>query len=490
MKHYDLCVIGAGPAGFAAAMRGLDLGKRVLLIEKDQIGGAGLHNGALSSKVLWEIAQAYADAHDHARRFHLPPGQIAFQHVAAQARQAVEAARAQWETAIEAGNQHPGGGHLDFMYGHAQLLSPTQIVVHTPSGPADFQADHCILATGSVPRKLPHIPIDEQTILTSDGIANLQDYPKSIVILGAGVIGCEFATIFALLGRTQVFLIDKADRILPFEDEDVAHLVQANLTAQGVHIHKGASLDKMHIVDGHVEYTLDYGDHKQVYQVEKALIAVGRTPNTASLGLDKLGIQVSDRGYILDCDKDTCTTVPNICAVGDLTADIALVNVAELEGRYAVEKLFGIATRPLCYDNVSTIMFLHPEVAAIGMNESEARQKGIPYRAASIDYGAIPRAIAMQRTQGFIKILVDPQTNCLLGMRALGAHASSAIQAASLMIRNRIPYTDLLDLIHPHPSITEGVQECARALAHQAIRPGPWLKVWQWQPATQNETIT
>jgi dihydrolipoamide dehydrogenase len=196
------------------------------------------------------------------------------------------------------------------------------------------------MAVGSRPRYLPHIPIDEKIILTSDGVSSLPDFPRSIVILGAGVIGCEFATIFSNFGKTKVYLIDKEERILPFEDEDISHAVAANLEGNGVVIHRGSSLEKMSIVDGKVEYVLNFKDgRKETHTVEKALISVGRVSNCENLGLEAAGVVLNDRGCI--DDEHTRSNVPNIYAVGDFTADISLVNVGELEGRHAVERMFG-----------------------------------------------------------------------------------------------------------------------------------------------------
>jgi dihydrolipoamide dehydrogenase len=504
MKHHDLCVIGAGPAGYAAAMHAAQLGCDVLLIERTELGGAGLRHGALSSKVMWEIAQEYYDAHDHARRFALPAGQIAFSDIQRQVEDAITTARQQWQTGL----QYQNNPLKTPTQAHSQTHTPTQAHTHSPThapaylqGEASFldahtlqvllpdgstthiHADHIILATGSRPRTLPDIHIDEQVILSSDGIAGLTDFPESMVILGAGVIGCEFATIFALLGRTKVYLIDKAARILPFEDADLAAVVQRNLESQGAHIHKGANLVSMQAQDGRVHYRLKFADgHQEDFQAEKALVAVGRVPNVEDLGLAQIGVACTPRGHVQDLAGDTRTCLPHICAVGDLTSDIALVNIAELEGRHAVELLLGRTSAPLSYADISTIMFLHPEVAGVGLSEQDAQKLGIPYRAASIDYTVIPRAIAMRSNEGFIKLLADPITGKLLGMRAVGAHASSVLQAASLMIRNGIPVADLAALMHPHPSITEGVQECARALVGDPIRPGPWLRVWEWRP--------
>jgi dihydrolipoamide dehydrogenase len=207
---------------------------------------------------------------------------------------------------------------------------------------------------------------------------------------------------------------------------------------------------------------------KERYTAEKALISVGRVPNVEGLGLEDAGVTQSATGHIVD--EHTRTSVPNIYAVGDLTADIALVNVGELEGRHAVERIFGKPLRDLNYNNISTIMFLSPETAGVGMNEQQAQKKGLSYRVASYAFECIPRAVAMRKTQGFFKILVTDDADMkILGMRALGEHASSAIQAVALLISMDKGIEELAELIHPHPSIIEGIQECVRMLLGKSI---------------------
>jgi len=202
------------------------------------------------------------------------------------------------------------------------------------------------------------------------------------------------------------------------------------------------------------------------------LVSVGRIPNYELLwDHDKVDIHISKRGIE---DNDTQTNVSNIYAVGDITADISLVNVGELEGRYAVEKIFGNPHRKLVYENISTIMFLSPEVAGVGLNETQAREKGIDYKVVTLDYSCIPRAIAKRNTQGFIKLLVtnDDQMK-ILGMKVVGNHASSAIQAVALLISMDKGIEELAECVHPHPSITEGIQECVRMLLGKSLfKPG------------------
>ena len=468
MDKYDVCVIGAGPAGYAAAMRAIDYKKKVLLVEKKQLGGAGIHHGALSSKTWWELSREFFHIRMQSRVYNFDEPKINF----SKAKSEVLAASRERMDLLEHHmynlNVSNGADLFSFMHGNARLIDKHTVEVNKTDGPVKIQAEYIILATGSRPRYLSHIPIDEKTVMTSDGIDKLDDFPRSMVILGAGVIGCEFATIFSHFGQTKVNLIDKGDRILPFEDEDVVRVIEKNLEAQGVTIHRNSRLIEMKIEDDMVVYTLEYTDgSKELFRVEKALVSVGRIPNYENLFDDSLGLEVDDRGII---DDLTQTSVSNIYAVGDITADIALVNVGELEGRYAIERIFGKPKRPLIYENISAIMFLSPEVAGVGLNEIRARERGIDYKVVSLDYSCISRAIAMRNTQGFIKVLVTNDDEMkILGMRVVGEHASSAIQAVALLISMGQGIEEIAELIHPHPSIIEGIQECVRMLLNKSM---------------------
>ncbi|MEN9618514.1 MAG: hypothetical protein RL406_751 [Pseudomonadota bacterium] len=467
MEKFDVCVIGAGPSGFAAAMRAIDFGKRVALVERNKVGGAGIFDGALSSKTLWELSESYQLTHNTNLGYTVYDSEVHFSSVMHQAHRAVAEKHVQLKKQI---SYFQKTGQLSFFNGHAKFASKNEIDITDAEGAKQtIWAENTVMAVGSRPRYLPNIPIDEKIILTSDGVSSLPDFPKSIVILGAGVIGCEFATIFSNFGKTKVFLIDKEERILPFEDEDISHAVAANLEDNGVMIHHGASLEKMSIVDGKVEYVLNYKDgRRETHTVEKALISVGRVSNCENLGLEAAGVVLNDRGCI--DDEHTRSNVPNIYAVGDFTADISLVNVGELEGRHAVERMFGKPKRELVYENISTIMFLNPEVASVGLNETQARRKKVPYRIAIMHYRYVSRAIAMHKLDGFFKILVsDDDEMKILGMRVMGPHASSTIMAVALMISMDIGIEHLAELIFPHPSIPEGIQECARMLMRNSI---------------------
>ena len=469
MEKYDLCIIGGGPSGYAAAMRAIDFGKRVVLIERDKVGGAGLYNGSLSSKAMWEFSQKYFTVKNELKESGTEGFDISFQDFMKSTNAAVFDRKFQLAVHLKLLQTETEKKVFTYERGKGILQDKNHVLIKKEEKEKIIEADYIILATGSRPRKLPSIPIDEKIIFTSDGLFSISDFPASMVILGAGVISCEFATIFSNLGMTKVFLIDKADRILPFEDEDVSSTAAFNLEKNGAVIHRNSSLARMEIKNGEVEYELQYKDgRKEIHRVEKALISVGRIPNTDGLGLENVGVIIDPNGYVVE--KDTQTTVPNIYAVGDISRNVALVNVSELEGRLAVEKIFEDPTKKLNYQNLSAIMFLNPEIATVGLNEQQAKEKGFSFRVVKLDYSCIARAIAMRKTQGFFKIIVtDDDEMKILGMRAVGEHASSAIQAVSLLISMDKGIGVLADLIHPHPSIIEGVQECVRMLMGKSI---------------------
>ncbi len=473
MEHYDICVIGGGPAGYAAAMRAIDFGLKVLLIEKNRVGGYGIYDGALSSKTMWELAEKVSTVNDTIASVGRQRFEISWEEVQRTMNEAIFDRKFQYSCHIKLLQTEAENRVFFYERGDASLIGPHEILIRKEEEEEKIvSADHIILATGSRPRTLPNVEVDEKVILTSDGIHHIQDYPKSLVIVGAGIIGCEFATIFSNFGKTKVHLIDRADRILPFEDEDISELVARNLEEKGVTIHHNARLERLEKKEGEVEYELSYPDgSREVIRVEKAMLAIGRMPNVENLGLEKAGVSMSQRGIHIG-EIDTRTNVPHIYAVGDVSGRIQLVNVGELEGRHAVEKIVWGDEKagPLSYDNICTIMFLYPEVAAVGMNEKTCHEQGLPVKVAKVDYSIIARAIAMRKTQGFFKIITtNDEEMRVLGMRAIGEHASSAIQACALLIKMGKGVEELAEMIHPHPSIIEGVQECVRMLLNKSV---------------------
>lgn len=470
-RKYDVCIIGGGPAGYAAAMRAVDFNKSVVLIEKDKLGGAGIYNGALTSKTMWELSRKVDTINSSLYSAGRRQLEVTWDDVQKTIKDAVFERKFQYSSHVKL---------LDtklkdrFCYekGTATLLNNHEVAIHRKDDTkTTIWAENIVLATGSRPRKIPNIDVDEKIVMTSDGIHHMESFPKSLVIVGAGVIGCEYATMFASFSKTKVYLIDKADHILPFEDTDISSLVANNLKKNGVTIHNKARLERLEIIDGEVEYELVYNDgRKEVIRVEKALLSIGRIPNFEHIGLENAGVEMTTSGRHIG-DDDTQTNVPNIYAVGDVSGNMSLVNVGELEARHAIERMY-MTTKPLklSYDNISNIMFLDPEVAAVGMNELQCAEKKLSIKVVKIDYSCIARAIAMRKTEGFFKIIVTNDDEMkVLGMRAIGEHASSAIQAVALLIKMNKGIEELAEMVHPHPSIIEGIQECVRMLLNKSV---------------------
>lgn len=276
MEHYDLIVIGGGPAGYAAAIRGIDFGKRVCLIERDKVGGAGVYNGALSSKTLWEVSNRVSFINDTLVTDGRDPYEIRWQDVQKTVNEAKFERKFQYAVHLKLLQEGLKRGQLVYERGEATFLNDHEISICHDGQCKTISADYLIIATGSSPRKLPQYDIDENYILTSDGIEKIEDYPESIVIVGAGVIGCEYATIFANLGKTKVYIIDRQSRILPYEDEDISQLISTNLEHKGVTIHHNATLERMEVVDGVVEYELSYPDKEnEIIRVQKRCYQLG-----------------------------------------------------------------------------------------------------------------------------------------------------------------------------------------------------------------------
>ncbi len=487
MDRYDVCIIGCGPGGFAAAMRAFDLGKHVCIIEGGHIGGAGIMHGAMTSKTLWELAKDYSTASSIDRGYRSSGLVVDYQTVRDTVVQAAKEKQYQILSQIEtfSPQRWAGPGSLTLKRGFARFETPRCVTVALQGGYDEpVFAEHFIIATGSKPRDFAGIVVDHERIINSDGILSFKEFPKRLLIIGAGIIGCEYASIFSNFGQTKVHLLDRQSRIIPFEDEDISHFVSDNLAQKGVLIHHNAILRAIHKRPDFLEVVIDYEDGRsQVIEVDAALVSVGRTPNLANLNLDRLGITINKRGG-LDTDG-SCRVKDNIWAVGDVTQHSALYNVAEMEGRFAAKAMFKSEKYPLRYANMSTIMFFTPEVAVVGLNEQQAQDLKISYRVAYYSNALVNRAIAMRRTDGFVKILVS-EDNRILGMRAAGPQASSTIMVVAHLMDQEKGLEDIMKSIHPHPSITEGIQETLRLFLNKSVyKPEVFpnfMRIKKWSP--------
>lgn len=493
---FDLCVLGCGPAGFAGAIRALDFGKHVCIVEGAEIGGAGVMFGALASKTMWEIAKDFAIASKQDRGYRAANISVDYCAVRRTVIQAAKEKQYQMLSQIEtySPERWSGPGSITLKHGWARFVSKNEVEVAKATGEKErIKAHHFLIATGTKPRSFPNILLDQQRVFNSDGFLNFQSFPERLVIIGAGIIGCEFASIFSDFGQTVVYLVDHAKRIIPYEDEDVSDFVRDNLVNNGVKIIHSAKLRTILHKADYLQVILDFKEgHSEVIEADSAFISIGRSFDSSALGLEALGIEPSKSG-MLKTDENCCVK-ENIYAAGDITHHPALVNIAEMEGRYAVKHMFGKQKWPLNYDNMSTVMFFSPAVAAVGLNEKTCRRKNIPYIVAYYSNVLCSRAIAMRATNGFVKIIVsDDDEQRILGMRAAGPQVSSTIMSIAHFMDQGKGVLDVLKSVYPHPTISEAIEECMRMLLHKSVfKPHAfpeYLRLRRWHPDTGFEEI-
>jgi dihydrolipoamide dehydrogenase len=463
VERYDLCVLGAGPAGVAGAIRAADLGQRVALIDGGPLGGAGIFDGALSSKTLWHLSGDFSRACRHDRGYDGSALTISWRAVCAEVAAACAEAQALLETQLNAlaskSPSFPERGTITRIRGRGRFVGKDLIDV----GGQQVAADKFLIAVGSAPRVPPGFAVDNERILTSDSIEHMSELPKRLAIVGAGVVGCEYATIFAQMKCTHVELFDRQARILPFEDADVSAVVATRFAEIGVHVQHSSRIEKCERIGDEVELTWRDGDNSlRTARYDRVLVATGRAPSVANLGLELAGVAIDLKtGGI---QTTGCRTgAAHIWAAGDATPDLMLANLAELEARHAVEQMAGLDPPAIVHEAQSAIYFLSPEVAAVGLDEQMAKAKGIQYRAAIVYNCLNRRNLAMRATAGFVKLLARPDGR-LLGLRVVGPQAGTCIQGVALLIGQGGTLDAVDRCVHPHPAVTEGVLEAARLL--------------------------
>ncbi len=464
---FDVVVLGAGPGGVAAATSAALKGLKVALISARWLMGYGLE-GAYKSKTMFELARE-------------------FQRVQTRWKGAIQGAKvdlANLRTVNDAGaerlrqvqRQQLAGMGVTLLEGHGRLVDPHTVEV----GAQRVTGAFLIVATGTRPRCLPGVEPDAHNILTSDEVVSVDRPLRSLLVMGAGVIGCEFAAIFAAIGA-EVTLIDSQPRILNHDDDDVSAFITHAMARLGVRVIRGARTHSMICVGDEVHTVLQDG---QRFVTDAALLAIGRLPNTEGIGLEAVGLATDARGYIPVSDAMQ-SAVPHIYAVGDVGQrqtpnDMALVHVAEAEGRAAVSHILGERVS-LSEAHVPFIIFTLPMVAGAGYTEREARAKfGDGVRVGKFAHVRNPRAHAMSSIDGFVKLIVGPPgDDRILGARAVGEGVDVIVGQVSVMIEHGLPYTHLLHAIHAHPSLCESLQGAAMILAGEKppYLPGEELTV-------------
>lgn len=463
-KQYDVAIIGGGPGGYVAAIRAAQLGLSVALVEKDELGGVCLNWGCIPSKSLIHHATEFGSlAHMEAFGVRVDRSGFDYAAVHARSRQAAKSL-AEGVRALLRKNK------VEVIKAAGTLSAPGEVALRSREGePRTLQAGNIILATGSRPLAVPGFEPDEKEVLSSSGILASNRLPRSLAILGAGAIGCEFAYVMNAFG-VKVTLIEMGEHILPAEDYEVAQVLEESLRKSGVDIRtKTLALSRQKGATG-LEVRVRSGDREEVIVAEKILAAFGRKPNTADLGLEALGVRLDKRGFVIT--GDYCQTgVKGIFAIGDIVATPALAHVASKEGEMAVEFIAGHP--PSCprisEDLIPSAIYCEPQVAGFGLREDGAAARGIRFKKSVFPLRANGKSVAVGKPDGLVKVLSDPDTGEILGGHIVGSNATELIHELALARSAELLGDDLAEMIHAHPTVAEAVMEAAKGLTGKPI---------------------
>lgn len=452
--EYDVAVVGGGPGGYVSAIRAAQLGAKVLLLERDQLGGVCLNRGCIPTKTLLKSAEKWREM-QHCQEFGLSAGQIGFDYAAVNTRMR-QVAEQMRKGIVQLVNSHA----IEVKPGIARLAGQGQISVDTPDGNRQYFARRIILATGSAPAKLPVSGGGLPQVISSDQLLAMTEVPRSMVIVGAGAVGIEFASIFQAFG-CSVTVIEMLPGILPNVDAEIVRRTALLLRRQGIKMLTNTRVTGIKEGAGGVIVEVSGGSCAQAIETERVLVSVGRIPVVDGLGLEQAGVAYDRRG--IQVNEKMETTAPGIYAIGDVTGRHMWAHAASAAGLAAAANACGREER-VDYRAVPGCIYITPEVAMVGLTEQQAREQGKEIRVSKFNFAANGKAVSMGLPDGLVKIIADAQNDAVLGMHILGAHASDLIMEGALAIQNSLPVSAIGQTIHPHPSLSEAVMECAHGI--------------------------
>ncbi len=470
VHEYDVVVIGAGTGGYVAAIRASQLGLKTAVVERQPtLGGTCLNWGCIPTKALLENAHALKIAQD-AKEWGIVLGDVKPSIDMAR----VNARRIKVVTGLTKGIEFLfKKNKIDWVKGSARLGGGGQVHVTSPeAAPQTLQAKEIIVATGSYARSVPGIEIDHQYIITSDHAIALNEVPASMVIMGSGAVGVEFASIYRRFG-SAVTVIELLPRLVPNEDEAVSAELEKAFKKRGITVKTATKVTGAVVRDGSVTIDMQGADGKtETITVSKLLVATGRGPVTDGLGAEELGLEM-ERGYI-KVDSLFRTNVPGVSAVGDVItmgngAHPQLAHLSSAEGILLAERLAGMEVKPLNYDQVPGCTYCDPEIGSIGLTEQEAFARGFDVRVGVFPFGVLGRAKIVNETEGFVKIVAEKKYDEILGVHMIGPRATELVAEAGVALRLECTVEELIRTIHAHPTMSEAVGEAAHAVHGAAI---------------------
>lgn len=463
MERFDVVVIGGGWGGYTAAVRARQHGLTAALVEREKLGGTCLHRGCIPTKVLLQSAENL----DLARRlaeFGIQAGEPSLDFAALTARK--ERIVEQLYTGLQRLVKSSG---VQLVEGTGRLGSPGRVDVLTHSGNQSLDAANIVVATGSRPKGLPGVETDGRFIINSDQALELDHIPRSVIILGAGAVGTEFASFYHDAGA-DVTLVEMLPAVLPLEDQDVSKLLARLLEKRGIGVMTGtaAVLESIRRTDAGVELDVVAGDATQHLQAECLLVATGREPLTADLALEENGVKLS-RGFIV-VDERMQTGVPGVFAVGDAIGNLLLAHVAAAEGTLAADIIAGKQTVPVDYRRLPRATYCRPQVASVGLSEAEAKEEGREVKIGRAHLRVNSKALVLGEPEGFVKVVADARTDDLLGIHMIGAGVTELVAEGALGNFLNASLWELAYSVHPHPTLSEAVGEAAQAARRPPLK--------------------
>lgn len=458
-KTFDAVVIGAGPGGYVAAIRLAQLGKKVALVDREELGGVCLNWGCIPSKALIAAANLVEDLRGAAQRGIAATPEVDI----AKLRQFKDDVVKKVVGGV--GFLEKGNG-VEVVKGTARFVGPGAVEVEGAGGPARLEAQAFVVATGARPVEIPGFAFDGQDVWSAREAVNLPEIPKRLVVIGGGIIGMELGTVYAKLG-SQVTVVEALPSILTGIDPDAVRFVQKGLRQRGATLHVSAQAKGLERRGGELAVKIEVRGAEQVVACDKVLVSVGFRPNSEGLGLDKAGVQIGPKGFVT-VNERMQTNVPSIFCIGDLSGPPLLAHKASKEAEIAAEVAAG---RKSARDWVAlpAAIFTDPEIATVGLSEEEARQQGYDPIVGKFSFGALGRAVAIAHTDGFVKVIGDRASKLLLGATFVGPEAADLVAEAALALEMGASLEDVALTIHAHPTLPEAFMEACKAALGEAI---------------------
>ena len=455
MTTYDVGIIGGGPGGYVAAIRAAQLGGTVCLIEKDEWGGTCLNRGCIPTKTLFSIAHL-AEQIQNTPALNTQGTTVDYPKALTHKTEVIQKLKGGISQLLKANK-------IRTLNGNASLTDRNTIAVSKSDGTTEqVNVKNVIIATGSEPAEPAIFEIDETDVLTTTGILNLTELPESLIIVGGGVSGCEFASIFNAFG-CKVTVLELLPTILATEDIQVVRHIRLFMKRKGISIHTGAKLTSVKKSDEGVTAVLESGEN---LTAQKMLVSIGRRYNTEGIGLDKVGVRTENGKIVVN--EQMQTNIPNIYAVGDVASRYLLAHVASAEGKVAAQNCLGETTE-MDYQVIPWCVFTLPEIGHAGMTETEATDEGYKVKVGKFPYAASGMALGMGEADGFVKTITDADNGDILGVHIVGVHASTLIHEAAVAIRLGANAKDVAHTVHAHPTLSEMVMESAEAAFDRAV---------------------